>query len=105
METQQKYTTPCAVCEKPIRPGREKYVSCEELDFTHGHNCNCQLPVGSDCYRKIKKKNAHQPGDAIKAVKARGHGNNVTIYYSNGMSRTYDLEYFEYDLEELEGEQ
>lgn len=46
----------CVLCEKPIKVGHEKYISCQDLDFTHGKECNCGLAVGIRCYNKIMKK-------------------------------------------------
>ena len=48
---------PCSYCGKAMPKGKEIYVSCQELGFTHGRECDCGLPVGSGCYRKIKAMN------------------------------------------------
>ena len=49
---------PCSRCGKAIPKGKELFVSCQELNFTHGKSCNCQLQVGAGCYKIVKNKEA-----------------------------------------------
>ena len=46
---------PCSKCGKAMK-GNTLFVTCKELGNVHGENCECCLPVGSGCYRKIKKQ-------------------------------------------------
>ena len=43
---------PCALCGRRTKNIYE--VTCQELGFVHGKDCNCILTVGSSCYKKIK---------------------------------------------------
>jgi len=47
---------PCMICGKAIPTGKVKYLTCQELGFIHGKKCNCQIEIGSGCYRKFKRK-------------------------------------------------
>ena len=45
---------PCCVCGRPTKNLHE--ISCQDLGFVHGKNCNCMLRIGSCCLKKIKEK-------------------------------------------------
>ena len=45
----------CAICGREIK-SNAKQLSCKELDYGHGNNCECYFSVGSDCYAKKKKE-------------------------------------------------
>lgn len=44
----------CTICGQQIKKGQEKFVSCQELNFAHGKECNCGLVIGAGCYKKFK---------------------------------------------------
>ncbi len=46
---------PCSLCGKAMKKN-VKYVKCQLLDNCHGENCDCELPVGAACYKKIMKR-------------------------------------------------
>lgn len=46
----------CVICNKVIKKGQEENISCQELDFCHGRECDCGLVVGKGCYRKFRKE-------------------------------------------------
>lgn len=45
---------PCSLCGKPMKE-YVKYVKCQLIGNCHGNKCNCELPVGPACYRKLMK--------------------------------------------------
>ena len=45
----------CSRCGRELT-GKYKEISCQELDFTHGKDCNCYLPIGYGCYKELKKE-------------------------------------------------
>lgn len=56
METKQTNNNPCYFCNEEIKEGKEKLVSCEDLGFIHGKECNCGISVGVGCFNKHKLK-------------------------------------------------
>ena len=49
----------CVKCGKELTR-KYKEISCQELDFVHGKDCNCYLTIGDGCYRKLKKELSSQ---------------------------------------------
>ena len=44
----------CALCGAELNAEPKHFINCrDDLDETHGKDCNCWLPVGSGCWRKI----------------------------------------------------
>ena len=46
----------CCKCHK-VLTSKIYYVKCDLLNKCHGDNCHCELPLGSDCYKRILKDN------------------------------------------------
>ena len=49
--------TECSLCKKELSSKQKmKLISCQDLNFCHGKDCDCGLTVGSTCYANFKKK-------------------------------------------------
>ena len=49
----------CVLCGKELK-GKYKEVSCKELNYGHGDNCECYFPIGLDCYKSINNKRKYK---------------------------------------------
>jgi len=48
-------TETCAICGKPLGKN-PKQLSCRQLGYGHGNNCECFFGVGIECYKARMKQ-------------------------------------------------
>jgi hypothetical protein len=50
--------TKCSLCKKPFKDIADigpYFIKCQLIDNCHGLDCECLLPVGPSCYKKLMK--------------------------------------------------